>query len=133
MKPYFQTVDGVTELRLPLNVKQARLVRRIISVSGFPENNIAREAASCTYGWLQDFQDGTADAPADLAIKFGKDYREILAILDRFRKSGWLKEWVWKIFRRDLLIEIRERVEANDFEPEDMKWAREILSKSSAL
>ena len=76
--------------------------------------------------------DGTADAPADLAIASGKDYADILAMLDRFRKSGWLQEWNWKIFRRDLLIEIRERVDANDFGPGDMRWAQELLAKQAA-
>ena len=132
MKPYFQIVDGVTELRIPLNAKQARLARRISVVSGLPERRIAREAAECSYGWFQDFQDGTADAPADLAIASGKDYADILAMLDRFRKSGWLQEWNWKIFRRDLLIEIRERVDANDFGPGDMRWAQELLAKQAA-
>lgn len=131
-KPYFQTVDGVTELRMPLSAKQARLARRITSVSGLPEHRIAIDAAERAYGWLQDFQDGTADAPADLAMASGKDYAEILAMLDRFRQSGWLQEWNWKIFRRDLLIEIRERVDANDLEPADRAWAKGILDESAA-
>ena len=53
-------------------------------------------------------------------------------MLDRFRKSGWLQEWNWKIFWRDMLIEIRERVDANDFGPDDMQWAKELLAKQAA-
>ena len=124
-RTYFHEENGQVELRIPLNQKRRNIIRAILEASDENSDRLARDVARFSLDWLDGYRDWSTTAAENYALDSGKDYEQIAAMLRHFIRLGWEREDSMD----KLKAEIRERVEASDFDcPEAVEWARGVLA-----